>query len=95
MPAYVVDSDALMTQAANIDSTRARIQSDTDAMSGQLAQLEAVWQGSASAGFQSVLLQWRAAQQNMHDALASIGQALGLAGGQYAEAEQFSVGMFR
>ncbi|MGK9220721.1 MULTISPECIES: WXG100 family type VII secretion target [unclassified Microbacterium] len=95
MPIFAVDSDALVAQSANVRATGDRIQADSDTMLAQLLELQAVWQGSAAAGFQSVMDQWRAAQLAIQESLASIGQALNVAGMQYAEAEQASAGMFR
>jgi WXG100 family type VII secretion target len=95
MPIFSVDSESLLAQSAAVRATGDRIHSDVHAMLAQLLQLQQVWQGGAASGFQSVVDQWRGAQQTIEESLASIGQALSVAGTQYAETEQATASMFR
>ncbi|GAA3760179.1 hypothetical protein GCM10022240_10960 [Microbacterium kribbense] len=95
MAVYSVDSDAVLSATAAVRGTIDRVQSDTHAMLAQLTQLQSSWTGSASAAFGVVVDQWRATQHQVEEALASINQALAAAGAQYAQAEQFSAGLFR
>ncbi|WOF23877.1 WXG100 family type VII secretion target [Microbacterium betulae] len=95
MSVFAVDSDALISQSSNVRATSDRIRTEVNTMLAQLLQLQPVWQGAAAAGFQGVVEQWRAAQLNMEESLTSIGQALNVAGSQYAETEQAAAGMFR
>ena len=50
--------------------------------------------GTASVQFQGVVAQWRGTQQQVRASLDSIGQVLGAAGTQYADAEASATRMF-
>ncbi len=95
MAVFSVDSDAVLSTTAAVRGTSDRLQADAAAMLGQLTALQSSWTGQASAAFQSVIDQWRAAHRQVEDALTSINQALAAAGRQYAEAEQASLSLFR
>ncbi|MFT4235918.1 MAG: WXG100 family type VII secretion target [Microbacterium sp.] len=95
MAVFTVDSDILVSQSAAVHGTSDRITSEVNTMMSQLLQLQSSWTGAASAGFQGVIDQWRAASQTMQESLTSIGQALNVAGTQYAEVESAAAGMFR
>ncbi|MDN3311047.1 WXG100 family type VII secretion target [Microbacterium oryzae] len=95
MPVFSADSDAIVSQSVNVRATCDRLQSESDTLLGQLAELKSVWHGSAAAGFQGVMDQWRSAQLAIQESLASIGQALNIAGTQYADAEQSAASLFR
>ncbi|GGH43806.1 WXG100 family type VII secretion target [Microbacterium album] len=95
MPAYSVDSDAVLTATAQVHATAERIRAETEALLGQLLHLQSSWQGGAASAFHGTIEQWRATQRTVEEALASIGQALGVAGAQYAETEHLTAGMFR
>jgi len=95
MAVYSVDSDAVLATTAAVRGTIDRIQGETNAMMGQLIQLQATWTGSASVAFHSVVEQWRVTQRQVEESLAGINTALAAAGRQYAEAEQASMSLFR
>lgn len=95
MTAFSVDSDHVLTATAAIRTTGERVQADTAALLAQLTQLQGSWTGGASVAFQSVVERWRAAQRELDAALADISTALGVAGQQYAQAEQAAAGLFR
>lgn len=95
MAVYSVDSDAVLTATTTMRSTIERVQSENQAMLSQLTQLQATWTGSASVAFQGIVDQWRAAQRHVDDVLGGINVALGVAGRQYADAEQSTMGLFR
>ncbi|GAA5032806.1 WXG100 family type VII secretion target [Microbacterium fluvii] len=95
MSAYSVDSDAVLTATAAMRGTIARVQSENQAMLAQLTQLQSSWTGGASAAFQGVVDQWRAAQHQVDDAILAVSAALGAAGRQYADAELASASLFR
>ena len=63
-------------------------------MMARLTGLQDAWTGAASAQFQGVVGEWRGTQHQVRAALDSIGQVLGAAGSQYAEAEAQAVRLF-
>ena len=89
-----IDTADLMAKSQSVESTLTRIQTDVNSMEAQLRQLQESWKGSASTAFQEVLTQWRGTQQQVRASLDSIGQVLGAAGSQYAEAEANATRMF-
>ncbi|WP_417561925.1 WXG100 family type VII secretion target [Microbacterium sp.] len=95
MAVYSVDSDAVLSATGAVRGTIDRVQAETHAMLGQLTQLQSSWTGSAAAAFAGVIDQWRATQAQVESSLAAINHALTAAGQQYADAEQFSAGLFR
>ncbi|BDV31301.1 WXG100 family type VII secretion target [Microbacterium terricola] len=95
MAVYSVDSDAVLTTTAAMRGTIERVQSENQAMLAQLTQLQSTWTGAASIAFQGVVDQWRAAQRHVDEAIVGVNAALGVAGRQYADAEQASMSLFR
>ena len=95
MAVFTVDSDAVLAQSAAIRGTVDRIQGESQAMLGQLAQLQSTWTGQASAAFQETVERWRATQRQVEEALAAITLALQSAGRQYADAEVTNAALFR
>lgn len=95
MAIFAVDSDAVMIATTQVRGTSERLQAETQSMLAQLTQLEATWSGSASVAFRGVLDRWRVTQRQVEESLAEISAALGVAGRQYADAEQATVSLFR
>ncbi len=95
MAVFSVDSDSILAATAQVRGTADRLQAETQAMLAQLTQLQSAWTGSASVAFHGVLDRWRATQRQVEDSLAEISGALGVAGHQYADAEQAAMGLFR
>ncbi len=95
MTAFTVDTDAVLAATAAARATAERIQGESSAMMAQLVQLQSSWSGAAAASFHACVDQWRSAQVQVEQALASISTALGSAAAHYADAEQYSVSLFR
>jgi len=95
MAVFTVDTDAVASTTTAVRATSDRLQTETAAMMSQLTQLQGSWTGSAATAFQGCAEQWRSAQAHVEQALTSISVALQNAGNQYAEAEQYSAGLFR
>ena len=74
--------------------SRPRSRGRSAVMMARLTGLQDAWTGSASAQFQGVVGQWRGTQQQVRASLDAIGQVLGAAGTQYAEAEAQAVRLF-
>ncbi len=95
MAVFTVDSDAVFTATAQVRATADRLQAESSAMLAQLTHLQSAWTGSASVAFQGVLDRWRLTQLQVEQSLADISGALGVAGRQYSDAEQATMGLFR
>ena len=91
---FQVDTDRLAAAAGDVARISAEIEGQVAAMMARLTALQDAWTGSASVQFQGVVSQWRGTQQQVRTSLDSIGQVLGAAGSQYAEAEAQAVRMF-
>lgn len=91
---YQVDSDAVLGATSAATATIARIQSEVGALHGQLTNLQSSWSGSAASAFQVLVGEWRGTEQRVEELLSAMSQALGLAGQQYAEAEQSNARLF-
>ena len=87
MAQYQVDSERIAAAGSAVSASVSSIRDAVGTMGANLAQLQGVWTGGASAQFQSVFEQWRAAQQQMEASLESIQTALANASQVYSEAE--------
>jgi WXG100 family type VII secretion target len=94
MTRYQVDSEAVFTTTGAVRSSMGRIESEVSGLLSQLVNLQASWSGQASTAFQAVVTEWRATQQHVAEAMASINLALGQAGQQYADIEQSNARLF-
>lgn len=95
MAVFSVDSDAVLTTTTAARGTMERIQGEVTALMSQLTALQSTWTGAAAVAFQSSVEQWRATQRQVEESLGAISTALGVAGRQYADAEQASMSLFR
>jgi len=94
MAVFHVDSDALQAKSLAVQGTIGRLQAEVDAMQAGLRELESLWSGTASANFQQLVTQWRAAQLKLEESLGSINAALVQASEQYAQAEAANARLF-
>ena len=94
MTRYQVDSEAVFTATGAVRGTIARIQSEVEAMQGQLAALQGSWSGNAALAFQTVVTDWKATQQRVEESLDAINLALGQAGQGYADVEAANARLF-
>lgn len=95
MTRYQVDSEAVLNATGSMRTSMARIQSEVSGLHGQLANLQASWTGQAATAFQGVVTEWKSTQLRVEENLASINQALALAGQQYAEIEASNARLFQ
>ena len=91
---FQVDTDRIAAAAGDVARISAEIEGQVATMMARLTGLQDAWTGTASVQFQGVVAQWRGTSQQVRASLDSIGQVLGAAGTQYAEAEQQAVRMF-
>ena len=94
MTTFQVDSDAVLTATSAVRASMSRIQAEVAGLNGQLTSLQGSWTGQAATAFHGVVTQWRGTQQRVEESLAAIGQALGVAGEQYAEIEAANARLF-
>jgi 6 kDa early secretory antigenic target len=92
---FSVDSDAVLTTTASMRGTIERLEAESSALLAQLTTLQGSWTGAASSAFHGTAENWRAMHLQLTASLADIGQALAVAGRQYAEVEQSSTSLFR
>jgi len=91
---FQVDTDRIQSAAGEIARISGEIETQVATMMARLTGLQDAWTGTAAARFQGVLGQWQGTQRQVRSALDGIGQVLGAAGAQYAEAEAQAVRMF-
>ena len=91
---FTVDTERIAAASGDIARLSADIEGHEGIMMHRLTALQEAWTGSASTQFQGVVAQWRGTQQQVRTSLDSIGQVLGAAGVQYAEAEAQATRMF-
>ncbi|WP_392544347.1 WXG100 family type VII secretion target [Oryzobacter telluris] len=91
---FQVDTDRIAAAAGDVARISTEIEGQVAVMMARLTGLQDAWTGSASAQFQGVVGQWRGTQQQVRTSLDAIGQVLGAAGAQYAEAEAQAVRLF-
>ena len=94
MTRYQVDSEAVFTASGAVRGTISRIQSEVQAMHGQLSSLQSSWTGDAALAFQGVVADWNATQLRVEESLSAINSALGQAGQQYADIESANARLF-
>lgn len=95
MTRYQVDSDAVAAATGTVRAAMSRIQGEVAGLHGQLVALQGSWTGQASAGFQTVVTDWKATQQRVEESLAAIGVALDQAARGYADVELQNAALFR
>lgn len=95
MSVFTVDTEAVHAAQGAARATMERLQAESTTLMTQLTQLQSSWVGTASAAFQGCAEQWRGAQLHVEQVLDSIGTSLGSAATQYADADQYSAGLFR
>ncbi len=84
----------MFTASGAVRGTVSRIQSEVQAMRGQLASLQSSWTGEAALAFQAVVADWNATQLRVEESLTAINGALGQAGQQYADIESANARLF-
>lgn len=94
MAKFTVDSDQLQSAVGAVRGEIDAVQSHSNQLTTQLNNLEASWQGQASAAFQGVVEQWRATQKQVEATIESINSALSSAANYYGSTEQDVVRMF-
>ena len=75
-----------------ITSTSTQIESELDSLKSQIANLDAIWQGSANDGYVATKTKWFQAADDLRQVLASIGTAVSAAEQAYSTTESKNAG---
>ncbi|SPT54248.1 Uncharacterized protein conserved in bacteria [Actinomyces bovis] len=87
MSSYTVDTSEVAATAARTRARISTIQTEVDAMNGDLATLQSSWTGSASNSMGDCGAQWHTTQLQVQSSLDYIGSALDQAALSYDDAE--------
>ncbi|MGH3504306.1 MAG: WXG100 family type VII secretion target [Nocardioidaceae bacterium] len=82
-----VDFGAVQEASGQIDGLSKKIDQELDDLHRQIANLEQIWQGSSSEGFQQQKHQWESSAHDLQQTLARIGAAVGVAHENYLQTE--------
>lgn len=94
MPVFAVDTQAVAVTAARTRARIATIQSEVDAMNGDIAALQATWTGGASASMAACASSWHLTQLQVQASLDAISQALDASALAYDDAESVNAARF-
>lgn len=94
MSRFEVDSAHVAQAAGAARASGQAIHTEVASMVRHLTELQSTWRGAAAAGFDGVLMEWRATQAQVEGALEHLTQALGVAAQQYADAELAATRLF-
>lgn len=82
-----VDFGQVAALAEQITSQSNKIESELDQLRQQISQLDQIWEGAASAGYQQTKAQWFQAADDLRTTLARIGAAVHAASDSYSSTE--------
>ena len=82
-----VDFGAVTNLAQVIDSQAKNIDGQLADLKGQISNLDSLWQGAASSGYQQTKKAWFDAADNMQQTLARIATAVHAAADSYTQTE--------
>ena len=94
MSLFEVDSERVLATAATASRSVTVLGGEVDQLLHHLRTLNECWRGSAAQNFTAVVDDWEAVQRRVHESLASIKEALQLAGRQYSEVEEANTRLF-
>lgn len=89
-----VDSTRVAAASTAVQASAERIRTEIDTMTRQLTEFQANWKGTAASSFQQVMTDWRATQEQVHQALDEIRQALAIAAQQCEQAKNTAIRIF-
>lgn len=87
MTQFTVDSEQVLAANVTIQNTISKLQTEVDALHGQLLNLQSSWTGLAANSFQDLASRWRQTAATVDGQLAELGNALAYAAAQYSEIE--------
>lgn len=87
MAQFRVDSDEMQAAVQATHASMDAVRSEVAGLLGRLSSLQASWGGTASASFQVLVDDWRAAQQRVEESMTRMNQTLGSAASTYSTVE--------
>lgn len=94
MPQFSSDSQQIGLANVTIQTTIAKLQTESQALHVQLAALQSHWTGIAATGFQEVVSQWRTTSSLLESQLTELSKILSLASQQYSQIEASNLRWF-
>lgn len=94
MTRFEVDSGEVAQAGASARVSATTINTEVTNMMRHLTNLQSSWKGGASAAFASLIVEWRATQQQVESSLEQISQALDASARHYADVEDQATRMF-
>ncbi|MBK5249279.1 MAG: WXG100 family type VII secretion target [Actinomycetales bacterium] len=94
MTRFEVDSAEVAKAGANARSSATVINTEVTNMMRYLTNLQGSWKGGASTAFGSLIVDWRATQQQVEASLEQISLALDASARHYADVESQATRMF-
>ncbi|HEX7658518.1 MAG TPA: WXG100 family type VII secretion target [Pseudonocardiaceae bacterium] len=82
-----VDFGQVTSLAEQITSQSSKIESEVEDLRSQISNLDQLWEGSASSGYQATKNKWLQAADDLKATLARIGTAVHTASEQYQSTE--------
>ena len=94
MPAFSVDTQAVVDTATRTRNRVTTIQDEVDAMAADISLLQDSWSGSAAAAMSTCATDWQVTQTQVQTSLDAIGLALDQAATSYDDAETSNTTLF-
>ncbi|HWE90214.1 MAG TPA: WXG100 family type VII secretion target [Pseudonocardiaceae bacterium] len=89
-----VDFGQVTALAEQITSQSSKIESELADLRQQISNLDQLWEGSASAGYQQTKQKWFQAADDLQQTLNKIGVAVHTASDQYSQTESKNAGLW-
>lgn len=94
MPQFSSDSQQIGLANVTIQTTIAKLQTESQALHVQLTALQSHWTGIAATGFQEVVRQWRTTSSLLESQLTELSKILSIASQQYSQIEESNLRWF-
>lgn len=94
MPAFSVDTQAVVDTATRTRTRVTTIQDEVDAMAADISLLQDSWSGGAAAAMSACASDWQLTQTQVQTSLDAIGAALDQAATSYDDAETCNTNLF-
>ena len=91
---FQVDTEQIQAASGDIARISGEIDAQVTAMMGRLNGLQGAWTGTASSRFQALVAEWQGTQRQVRASLDSIGGVLAAGGGEFADTEAKTLGIF-
>jgi WXG100 family type VII secretion target len=89
-----VDFGQVTSLAEQITGQSNKIESEISDLRQQISNLDSLWEGAASGGYQATKAKWMQAAADLQQTLARIGTAVHTASEQYQQTENKNAGLW-